>query len=92
LLGYLRTIEDFSPVDVPKDSLFVLGNNRDNNEDIRFWGFLHVNAVKGKAFIFYFSWDHNTENLIDMIRWSRIGIEAPIPVHEMTGLIKRKKS
>jgi signal peptidase I len=72
-LEYLRTIENFGPIVVPKDSLFVLGDNRDNSEDSRFWGFLHVNAVKGKAFIFYFSWDHNAENLTDMIRWSRIG-------------------
>jgi signal peptidase I len=50
-----------------------LGDNRYNSEDSRFWGFLRVNAVLGKAFIFYFSWDRNAENLFDMVRWSRIG-------------------
>jgi signal peptidase I len=69
----LQSMENFGPVVVPKDSLFVLGDNRYNSEDSRFWGFLRVNAVLGKAFIFYFSWDRNAENLFDMVRWSRIG-------------------
>jgi len=69
----LQSMGNFGPVVVPKDSLFVLGDNRYNSEDSRFWGFLHLNAVLGKAFIFYFSWDRNAENLFDMVRWSRIG-------------------
>ncbi len=70
---FLLRMENFGPVVVPKDSLFVLGDNRDNSEDSRFWGFVNVNAVLGKAFIIYFSWDGNTENLVDKIRGSRIG-------------------
>jgi len=69
---YLQAIENFGPVVVPKDSLFVLGDNRDNSQDGRFWGFLQVNAVLGKAFILYFSLDRNTENLLHIVRWSRI--------------------
>ena len=72
LEGYLER-ENFGPVIVPKDSLFVMGDNRDNSEDSRFWGFLNVNAVLGKAFIIYFSWNGNAENLFDKVRWSRIG-------------------
>ena len=71
--SYLQRMENFGPVVVPKDSLFVLGDNRDNSEDSRFWGFLNVNAVLGKALIFYFSWDQNAENLFDKVRWSLIG-------------------
>jgi len=71
--SFLQRMENFGPVVVPKDSLFVLGDNRDNSEDGRFWGFLNVNAVLGKAFIIYFSWDWNTGNLFDVVRWSRIG-------------------
>jgi signal peptidase I len=71
--GYLQRMENFGPVVVPKDSLFVLGDNRDNSEDSRFWGFLHVNAVLGKAMIIYFSWDRTAESLLDKVRWSRIG-------------------
>ena len=70
---YLQGLEKFGPVVVPKHSLFVLGDNRDNSQDSRFWGFLDVNAVKGKAFVLYFSWDTNAENLLDKVRWSRIG-------------------
>jgi signal peptidase I len=71
--SFLQRMENFGPVVVPKDSLFVLGDNRDNSEDSRFWGFLNVNAVLGKAVIIYFSWDRNAENLFDKVRWSRIG-------------------
>ena len=71
--GYLQRMENFGPVVVPKDSIFVLGDNRDNSEDSRFWGYLHVNAVLGKAMVIYFSWDRNAESLLDKVRWSRIG-------------------
>lgn len=72
-LEYLLATENFGPIVVPKDSLFVLGDNRDNSQDSRFWGFVHVNAVLGKAFTIYFSWDRFAGNLFDKIRWSRIG-------------------
>jgi len=71
--SFLQRMENFGPVVVPEDSLFVLGDNRDNSEDSRFWGFLNINAVLGKAIIIYFSWDRNAENLLDKVRWSRIG-------------------
>jgi signal peptidase I len=68
----LQSMENFGPVVVPKDSLFVMGDNRDNSLDSRFWGYVNLNAVLGKAFIIYFSWNGNAENLLDMVRWSRI--------------------
>ena len=69
----LQRIENLGPVIVPEGSLFVMGDNRNNSEDSRFWGFLRVNTVVGKAFILYFSWNPNAENLWNAIRWSRIG-------------------
>jgi len=69
----LQLMERYGPVVVPKDSLFVLGDNRDNSQDSRFWGFVNVSAVKGKALIIYFSWDGNAEKILDEIRWRRLG-------------------
>jgi signal peptidase I len=70
---YFQIAENFGPIIVPKDSLFVLGDNRDNSQDSRFWGYVDLNAVLGKAFVIYFSWNGNAENLLDQVRWSRIG-------------------
>jgi len=72
-LRQLQLIERFGPIVVPKDSLFVLGDNRDNSQDSRFWGFVKVDAVKGKALIIYFSWDGNADRFLDEVRWKRLG-------------------
>lgn len=70
---YFQGVENFGPIVVPKDSLFVLGDNRDNSADSRFWGFVPLKDVLGKAFIIYFSWNRQAENLLYDVRWSRIG-------------------
>ena len=70
---YLQPMEIFGPVAVPVNSVFVLGDNRDNSQDSRFWGFVNVNEVKGKALIIYFSWDRYAENFLEKVRWVRFG-------------------
>ncbi len=67
------SIENYGPVKVPESSLFVMGDNRDNSQDSRFWGFVKLNEVKGKALIIYFSWDSNAQDLLNKIRWTRFG-------------------
>lgn len=59
----------YGPVMVPLNSYFVLGNNRDNSMDSRFYGFIKKDKVKGIAKIIYFSWDKNRNS----VRWERIG-------------------
>lgn len=51
--------DNFGPVTVPPDSLFVMGDNRDRSYDSRFWGFVRKSEIKGKAFMLYWSWDSN---------------------------------
>ncbi|MDP2643356.1 MAG: signal peptidase I [Desulfobacterales bacterium] len=67
--GYLQPRDNFAPVTVPPDSLFVMGDNRDQSYDSRFWGFVNLKKVKGKAFIIYWSWDKEEFG----VRWKRIG-------------------
>ncbi|MCP4670871.1 MAG: signal peptidase I [Desulfobacula sp.] len=54
---------------VPDNKLFVMGDNRDNSHDSRFWGFVDLKAIKGKAFIIYWSWNKSEFG----VRWNRIG-------------------
>ncbi len=66
--------DNFGPVTVPPDSLFVMGDNRDHSYDSRFWGFVRLEALKGKAFIIYWSWNKETSGInLDRVRWGRIG-------------------
>lgn len=50
------TRDNFGPEVVPKGHFFVMGDNRDNSEDSRYWGFLDQNLIIGQAFIMYWSW------------------------------------
>jgi signal peptidase I len=57
--------ENFGPVTVPPDQYFMMGDNRDNSADSRYWGFMPRDYVKGKALLIYWSYESEREDYED---------------------------
>jgi signal peptidase I len=62
----------YGPVTVPADHYFMMGDNRDNSQDSRYWGFMPRSYVKGKALFVYFSFAEEPQGLFSAVRWTRI--------------------
>ncbi len=61
--------DNFGPVTVPPGKFFVMGDNRDQSYDSRYWGFADERDVKGQATFIYWSWNSQTH----WLRWDRFG-------------------
>jgi len=64
--------DSYGPVTVPAGELFMMGDNRDRSYDSRFWGFVTLDQVEGRAMFIYWSWGDDSHSFLG-IRWSRFG-------------------
>ncbi len=63
------TGDNFGPFEVPAGHVFVMGDNRDQSYDSRFWGPVPIEDIKGQALVIYWSWDGPDR----WVRWDRLG-------------------
>jgi signal peptidase I len=76
VMDYKPTRDNWGPIVVPADRFFVMGDNRDESLDSRYWGFVDPRALKGKAVVLYFSYDRDAFGalpILNHVRWQRIG-------------------
>ena len=57
----MSTRDNYGPAAVPEGKVCVMGDNRDDSHDSRFWGFVDLNSIKGKAMFIYWSWNGDSK-------------------------------
>jgi signal peptidase I len=76
--------ERYGPVRIPEGQYFVMGDNRDNSQDSRYWGFLPRHYIKGKALMIYWSYDSGPEEYVDSGLGATIKRLASVVTHFFT--------
>jgi len=74
--SYHPSRNNWGPLVVPRANLFVLGDNRDNSLDSRYWGFVADSLVKGRPILVYFSYQPDSMSSVAFltnVRWHRLG-------------------
>lgn len=73
--GYRPTRDNWGPIVIPAGKFFALGDNRDNSEDSRYWGFLDAHSIRGRPMFVYYSFQRDPSPFawLTSIRWQRIG-------------------
>jgi signal peptidase I len=75
---YHPSRDNWGPLVVPAGRYFVMGDNRDNSYDSRYWGFVPRNVIRGRPLFVYYSFDRGSRRalpFITAIRWTRIGYQ-----------------
>lgn len=73
--AYAPDLQHWGPIVVPRDSFFMMGDNRDSSYDGRYWGFLPRENVRGRPLLIYYSYDANSWRslpFLTSVRWNRI--------------------
>lgn len=74
--SYWPSQNNWGPLVVPRDDYFVLGDNRDNSQDSRYWGFVPDSLVRGRPMFVYFSYQPDSSSRwswLSRARWKRFG-------------------
>ncbi|MCD6308921.1 MAG: signal peptidase I [Candidatus Latescibacteria bacterium] len=73
LPAHLGPRDNMPPTKVPEGHMFMMGDNRDNSNDSRFWGFVPYDNIIGRAVIIWWSWNHEAPlyDIVHRIRWTR---------------------
>ncbi len=73
--SYQPDLQEWGPIVVPRDSFFMMGDNRDSSYDGRYWGFLPRANVRGRPLVVYFSYDPSSWRALPFltaVRWTRL--------------------